>query len=84
MQFVSNLITQGIYRFSRNPIYVVNAWILVSIGLLSGVWILFVTLIIYLVSTHFAILAEERYCRERYGNAYREYLKRTPRYILFF
>jgi protein-S-isoprenylcysteine O-methyltransferase Ste14 len=36
------------------------------------------------VLEHFGILAEEEVCLKLYGEAYRAYLKRVPRYFLLF
>jgi len=33
---------------------------------------------------HFSILAEEEVCLQRYGESYREFMGRVPRYFLFF
>lgn len=32
---------------------------------------------------HYAILAEEEVCLARYGEPYRELIRRVPRYLLF-
>ena len=34
--------------------------------------------------SHLRILGEENACLQQYGEAYREYMRRTPRYLLFF
>ncbi len=33
---------------------------------------------------NFKILAEEEVCLKRYGESYRAFMARTPRYLLFF
>jgi protein-S-isoprenylcysteine O-methyltransferase Ste14 len=33
---------------------------------------------------HFGILAEEEVCLKRYGEPYRVFMERVPRYFLFF
>ena len=47
----------------------------------ASLWLLLVT-IASIVATHFVILGEERYCLATYGQEYREYKARTPRYFL--
>jgi len=37
--------------------------------------------IILIVGQYFSAIREEKLCFEKYGNAYREYIKRTPMYI---
>ncbi len=75
------LITKGAYKFSRNPIYMVNILIACSIVLMSASWILVIMLVIYLVFNHLAILAEERFCSETYGEDFEAYKKKVRRYL---
>ena len=75
-------ITGGIYRYSRNPMY--TAYHLGMLGVCiatASLWLLLVTMA-SIVATHFVILGEERYCLATYGQEYREYKARTPRYLL--
>jgi protein-S-isoprenylcysteine O-methyltransferase Ste14 len=74
-------VTNGLYRYSRHPMYV-TAFIFflgVSIATASWVFLLF-TILLIAASFYFAPL-EEQSCLEKYGDAYREYMNRTPRYI---
>jgi protein-S-isoprenylcysteine O-methyltransferase Ste14 len=36
------------------------------------------------VFSHYGILAEEEVCLKQYGDSYRAYMERVPRYFLFF
>jgi protein-S-isoprenylcysteine O-methyltransferase Ste14 len=74
-------VTNGLYRYSRHPMYVSSfAFFLgVSIATASWVFLLFTVLLIG-ASFYFAPL-EERSCLEKYGDVYREYMDKTPRYI---
>ena len=76
-------VTKGIYKIGRNPNYIINALIVISCTMMSGVWIIIIALIPYIVSIHYVILAEERYCKEIYKNEYEIYLKNVKRYIFF-
>ena len=51
----------------------------VSIATASWVFLVFTTLLIA-ASFYFAHVEEES-CLEKYGDAYREYMKRTPKYL---
>jgi protein-S-isoprenylcysteine O-methyltransferase Ste14 len=51
----------------------------VSIATASWVFLLF-TILLIAASFYFAPV-EEQSCLEKYGNAYREYMKRTPKYL---
>jgi len=76
-------VRKGMYRFSRNPIQVlaIIMWIGVAIATLS--WIIFGACLLLAVVSYPSIRVQERYCLEIYGDAYREYMKSTPRYLLF-
>jgi protein-S-isoprenylcysteine O-methyltransferase Ste14 len=76
------LIVEGPYRFSRNPIYVAMTAVQVSIGLaLDDLWIVGLA-VPSLVAVHFiAVLPEERYLSEKFGESYRQYLSRVRRYL---
>ena len=81
------LTTIGIYQISRNPMYI--AWFLVFIAftfmawqadLIMGILTTFITLLNIFV-IHWMVLGEERFLSKKYGDAYYEYMKRTPRYV---
>ena len=75
------LVTRGLYRVSRHPIYLMAdiAWIGIAVATAS--WLLFALIASNLIVVHHVMLAEERICLEKYGDSYREYMKRTPMYI---
>lgn len=73
--------TQGVYRFSRNPMYVAYFVCFVGCALLTRSWILGGIVLIFQISAHWIILAEERWCMERFGEAYGQYRAKVRRYI---
>ena len=75
------LITDGVFAFSRNPIYVAFAIILVGEFLILPNW---TTLIAIAAATwlfHRQVLREEDYLRRHYGQAYADYCNRVRRYF---
>ena len=74
-------ITRGMYRYSRHPLYLALLFIYLSVGIASASWVFLLVFIVQLVSISIAAVGEERYCLEKYGDAYREYMNRTPRWI---
>ena len=75
-------ITKGLYRYSRNAIYVSALFMEIGTVILCRLWILGVVLVLHLVLRHYIILEEERYCEQTYGESYRKYKANTPRYFL--
>lgn len=76
------LVTDRIYRFTRNPMYlaltgglVTNAAWLGSLPAVAPVGVLAAVL------TRFQILPEERALAERFGEEYTEYRRRVPRWV---
>ena len=65
----------GLYRFSRNPMYLSYFLLFTHSVLLGGI------VIIFQLSSHWIILSEERWCIGKFGDAYRQYMKRVRRYI---
>ena len=78
------LMTKGLYRFSRNPQYVGWSIVCVGIGIATASWVILVLAIFSTIVNHFIVQLEEHICLEKYGDAYREYMNRAPRYFLFF
>jgi protein-S-isoprenylcysteine O-methyltransferase Ste14 len=76
------LILQGPYRFTRNPMYVGVTLFVIGLGLtVNNLWIsLFAAPA--LIAVHFiAVLPEERYLADKFGDSYRNLLARVRRYV---
>jgi len=74
--------TEGIYRISRNPVYLGWVFVYLGVGIASAAWV-YLLLVLMVLAMCIPVLAipEERLCLERFGDAYREYMNRTPRWI---
>ena len=78
---VDRPVTTGLYRYSRHPMYVASFIAPIGAGIASASW-LFLLLSVLCIITHFMNgIFEERMCLEAYGNAYRDYMKKTPRWL---
>ena len=76
------LIRRGPYRFSRNPMYVGMTVLTIGIGgLLARGWIALLAPLALLAVHRTAVLREEAYLIEQFGEPYREYMKRVRRYL---
>jgi len=72
---------RGLYRYSRNPMYVSFFLYFLGCSILIESLIYFVVLMIFQVSVHFLILSEERWCRKNFGQAYEKYKGSVRRYF---
>ena len=71
----------GLYRYSRNPMYVAYFIYFFGCVLLTRSLLLFAFLVIFQISAHWIILSEERWCIGRFGQAYKTYMREVRRYI---
>jgi protein-S-isoprenylcysteine O-methyltransferase Ste14 len=72
---------KGIYQFSRNPMYVGYFLIFIGKAVLIGSWFHLALTFIYQIAVHFLVLSEERWCLDNYGETYKNYQEKVPRYI---
>lgn len=76
------LVTRGLYRLVRNPIYVGVLLILAGEGVLfESLTLLIYALLVWLVFHIFVIAYEEPTLKEKFGTAYEEYRTAVPRWI---
>jgi protein-S-isoprenylcysteine O-methyltransferase Ste14 len=75
------LVTDGIFGWLRNPMYVGLAFLVAGIGIaLASDWIL-VMLVAAALTIHFGVVKrEERYLTAKFGDVYRHYMQTVPRY----
>jgi len=74
-------VTRGIYHYSRHPLYLASLLIYFSVGIASASWVFLLFFVVQSVFIRIAAVGEERYCLEKYGDAYREYIDKTPRWL---
>jgi protein-S-isoprenylcysteine O-methyltransferase Ste14 len=78
----SALVTTGIYRYTRNPMYLGLALLLLGWGVyLSAPWAFLVPIAFVLFITRFQIIPEERILRAKFGTAYTSYQQRSGRWL---
>ncbi len=77
-----SLITNGIYGWSRNPIYLGNLMLVAGAGLFFGIWALVIAAPVALVATQkLAVEREEHHLASRFGNDWQDYRRRTARWL---
>ena len=76
------LIFEGPYRFTRNPMYVGLTLFQIGLGLIfNNAWVSALALLALAVVHFIAVLPEERYLSGKFGDSYRAYLGRVRRYL---
>ncbi len=75
------VITKGLYRFTRNPAYVGIILMHVGVGIACSSWLLLLLVAVLVILLNANLPAEERYCLYRFGDEYRKYKNRAPRWI---
>jgi len=73
--------TSGVYRFSRHPMYFSMFLVYLAVSIAAASWLFFLITIITFFLQRYQAMKEERYCLKQYGDAYRDYMKRTPRWL---
>jgi len=75
-------ITKGLYRYSRHPQYIAMPLMFIGMGIASASWVLLLIAIVFSLDLVFIRTAqEERFCCDKYGDIYRTYMSRTPKWI---
>lgn len=78
----TKLVTSGLHRFSRNPQYVLYALFLLGYAVTGRSILSYAAVALFWLMLHFMVLAEEEHLERLFGEEYRRYKRRTPRYVL--
>jgi protein-S-isoprenylcysteine O-methyltransferase Ste14 len=76
------LVVAGPYAFTRNPIYI--GFVLVYFGLaimLTSLWVLLLLIPVVIILQRGVVEPEEAYLERQFGEAYRKYKSRVPRWL---
>jgi protein-S-isoprenylcysteine O-methyltransferase Ste14 len=79
---VARLVTSGIYRFTRNPVYL--GFLLMQVGLLlnaGSYWGILLSPIMVLLFNRLVIEREELSLTQKFGDEYRRYKSKVRRWI---
>ncbi len=75
------LITDGPYRYSRNPQYIGDSLNIIGYMVLTNSWMVWIIGILGVMLNILAPFTEEPWLEERFGDRYLEYKRRVPRFI---
>lgn len=71
----------GLYRFSRNPMYLAYFVFFIGCDLMAQSLLLLAFILLFQITAHWIILSEERWCIENFGETYLQYMEKVRRYI---
>jgi len=78
----TSIITTGVFRYSRNPIYVAMTLVLIGLGLaIDSAWIIAMAMPAVLVIHWFVIRKEEAYLVGKFGDEYERYQQTVRRWL---
>lgn len=80
----AHLITTGPFTITRNPIYVGNTLLLSGLAFyFQNAWMLAAAFMAAYLTQKLAIEREEKYLAVKFGEAWKNYTAKTPRWLLF-
>lgn len=76
------LVENGLFRFSRNPIYLAFLLLVLAFALLANsLWFVIAAVVVF-VALHFGVVKrEEEYLRTKFGHPYELYCSRVRRWL---
>lgn len=77
----TEMVTGGIYKYSRNPAFLAFDLVYIGVLLMYFNWVLLIFTLWAIVMLHLQILQEEQYLPTVFGDKYLEYKKHTMRYL---
>ena len=76
------LVTEGAFRYSRNPMYLGGIVLFFGLAILLGSLVSFVFPTIFFLLSHFLLIpSEEAQLETRFGKEYLDYMKRVRKWI---
>jgi protein-S-isoprenylcysteine O-methyltransferase Ste14 len=74
-------VTKGVYRFSRNPMFIGFFLVYAGISIACVSWIYLLITALFIVIVNYVSPLEEEITLGHYGTPYKEYMKKTPKWI---
>ena len=75
------LITSGPYRWVRHPLYTVGSSMFIAFGMMADNWFIAALGVLAFIGMAIRTPKEEANLIEKFGDEYREYMKRTGRFF---
>jgi len=81
-QVADTLNTEGIYSIVRNPLYLGNFFMWLSVCLLTGnLWFIIIFCLVYWIYYERIIFAEEQFLHRKFGDGYTQWANVTPAFF---
>ena len=77
----NELVTSGLFRFVRHPIYALSAVVMASTAVVVPVWPMIVALVTHAALMYYKAHSEEQFLVSLHGHAYVDYRNRTGRFM---
>ena len=78
----TKIVTTGIFRFSRNPVYMGLVLVLSGLGLTTNIlWLIILTAPMAFIIQRVLIAPEEQYLLAQFGKAYLDYMSQVRRWL---
>jgi protein-S-isoprenylcysteine O-methyltransferase Ste14 len=79
-----NLITSGVYKIVRHPIYAAMLGMLIATAFVLTHWLFAViAVIVFVIGTKIRTVAEEKLLRDAFPEEYKEYARKVPAFVPF-
>ena len=75
------LVTNGIYRYIRHPLYTFGSSMFIAFGMMADNWLIILFGVLAFIAMAVRTPKEEANLIEKFGDEYREYMKRTGRFL---
>ncbi len=75
------LVTRGIYKHIRHPLYTIGSIFIISFGMIADSWFIAVLGALTFVGMAIRTPKEEANLIEKFGDDYRDYMKRTGKFL---
>jgi protein-S-isoprenylcysteine O-methyltransferase Ste14 len=75
------LVTHGIYRYIRHPLYTIGSSLFISFGMMADNWFIATLGVLTFILMAIRTPKEEANLIEKFGDEYREYMKHTGRFL---
>jgi protein-S-isoprenylcysteine O-methyltransferase Ste14 len=75
------LVTNGIYRYIRHPLYTIGSSLFIAFGMMADNWFIALLGVLAFIGMAIRTPKEEANLIEKFGDEYREYMKHTGRFL---